>query len=128
MKSRINHLFIYAFFALLTFMSCQDETIDVNNPEEQEIIQPNSQLSNFIGNVTANCGDYDNILDESSCFSIELPVTIIVGDVTIVIETLDDLEELEDLFAQYDDEDDFFDFVFPFTIIFNDYTEVVIEN
>ncbi|MAB47960.1 MAG: hypothetical protein CMC05_04945 [Flavobacteriaceae bacterium] len=109
-------------------MSCQDETIDVNNPEEQEIIQPNSQLSNFIGNVTANCGDYDNILDESSCFSIELPVTIIVGDVTIVIETLDDLEELEDLFAQYDDEDDFFDFVFPFTIIFNDYTEVVIEN
>lgn len=128
MKSRINHLFIYAFFALLTFMSCQDETIDVNNPEEQEIIQPNSQLSNFIGNVTANCGDYDNILDESSCFSIELPVTIIVGDVTIVIETLDDLEELEDLFAQYENEDDFFDFVFPFTIMFNDYTQVVIEN
>ncbi|WP_431111384.1 hypothetical protein [Winogradskyella poriferorum] len=128
MKSRINHLFIYAFFALLTFMSCQDETIDVNNPEEQEIIQPNSQLSNFIGNVTANCGDYDNILDESSCFSIELPVTIIVGDVTIVIETLDDLEELEDLFAQYENEDDFFDFVFPFTIIFNDYTQVVIES
>lgn len=128
MKSRISHLFIYAFFALLTFTSCQDETIDVNNPEEQEIIQPNSQLSNFIGNVTANCGDYDNILDESSCFSIELPVTIIVGDVTIVIETLDDLEELEDLFAQYENEDDFFDFVFPFTIIFNDYTQVVIEN
>ena len=128
MKSRINQLFIYAFFALLTFTSCQDETIDVNNPEEQEIIQPNSQLSNFIGNVTANCGDYDNILDESSCFSIELPVTIIVGDVTIVIETLDDLEELEDLFAQYENEDDFFDFVFPFTIIFNDYTQVVIEN
>lgn len=128
MKSRINQLFIYAFFALLTFMSCQDETIDVNNPEEQEIIQPNSQLSNFIGNVTANCGDYDNILDESSCFSIELPVTIIVGDVTIVIETLDDLEELEDLFAQYENEDDFFDFVFPFTIIFNDYTQVVIES
>lgn len=128
MKSRINHLFIYAFFALLTFTSCQDETIDVNNPEEQEIIQPNSQLSNFIGNVTANCGDYDNILDESSCFSIELPVTIIVGDVTIVIETLDDLEELEDLFAQYENEDDFFDFVFPFTIMFNDYTQVVIES
>ncbi len=128
MKSRINQFFIYAFFALLTFTSCQDETIDVNNPEEQEIIQPNSQLSNFIGNVTANCGDYDNILDESSCFSIELPVTIIVGDVTIVIETLDDLEELEDLFAQYENEDDFFDFVFPFTIMFNDYTQVVIES
>ncbi|MCB0398787.1 MAG: hypothetical protein KDD26_04025, partial [Winogradskyella sp.] len=128
MKIKINLLFIYAFFALLFFTACQDEAIDINNPEEQEMIQPNTPLVSFMSNVTANYGEYDNILDESSCFSIELPVTIIVGDVTIIIETLDDLEELEDLFAQYQNEDDFFDFVFPFTIIFNDYTEVVIEN
>jgi len=128
MKIKFNYLIIYAFFALLVFASCQDETIDVNNPEEQEMIQPNSELARFMGNVTANYGEYDNILDDSSCFSVELPVTIIVGDITIVIETLDDLEELEDIFSQYEDEEDFFDFVFPVTIIFSDYTEVVIEN
>ncbi|WP_426429560.1 hypothetical protein ACPX19_08425 [Winogradskyella sp. HB-48] len=128
MKIKINLLFIYAFFALLIFTACQDEAIDINNSEEQEMIQPNTPLASFMSNVTANYGEYDNILDESSCFSIELPVTIIVGDVTIIIETLNDLETLEDLFAQYENEDDFFDFVFPFTIIFNDYTEVVIES
>ncbi len=128
MKTKTKHFFIYAFFALLALTACQDETIDINSPDEQEMIQPNTALVTSMGNVTANYGDYDNVLDESSCFSLELPVTIIVGDVTFVIETIDDLEALEDVFAQYENEDDFFDFVFPLTIIFNDYTEVVIEN
>ncbi|APY09056.1 hypothetical protein BWZ20_12420 [Winogradskyella sp. J14-2] len=128
MKIKFNHFIIYALFVLLAFTSCQDETIDVNSPQDQEMIQPNSELARFMGNVTANYGEYDNILDDSSCFSVELPVTIIVGDITIVIETLNDLEELEDIFSQYEDEDDFFDFVFPITIIFNDYNQVIIEN
>ncbi|MEF3080254.1 hypothetical protein [Winogradskyella poriferorum] len=128
MKFKFSHLFVYVFVALLTFTACQDEAIDINNPAEQEMIQPNTPLANFMGNVTANYADYDNFLDESSCFSVELPVTIVMGDVTIVVETLDDLEDLEDLFEQYENEDDFFDFVFPITIIFNNYSEVVIEN
>ena len=109
MKFKFSHLFVYVFVALLTFTACQDEAIDINNPAEQEMIQPNTPLANFMGNVTANYADYDNFLDESSCFSVELPVTIVMGDVTIVVETLDDLEDLEDLFEQYENEDDFFD-------------------
>ena len=128
MKTKINHLLLYAFFALLTFTACQNEEVDVNNPDEQEIIDPNSPLATFMNNVTANYGAYDDILDNASCFSIELPVTIIVGDITIVIETLEDIEELEELFDEFEDEEDFFEFVFPITIIFNDYTEIVIEN
>lgn len=128
MKINFNHLLIYTFFALIFFTACQDETTEINNPEEQEMIVADSQLARFMGNVTANYGEYDNFLDESSCFSLELPVTIIIGDITIVIETLDDLDEVEDLFSQYENEEDFFDFVFPLTIIFNDYTPVIIEN
>ncbi len=128
MKTKINHVLLYAFFALLTFTSCLNEEVDVVDPDEQEIIEPNSPLATFMNNVTANYGAYDDILDNSSCFSIELPVTIIIGDTTIVIETLDDIEELEDLFDEFEDEEDFFDFVFPITIIFSDYTEIVIEN
>ncbi|MEO1032366.1 MAG: hypothetical protein AAFX55_13220 [Bacteroidota bacterium] len=128
MKMKINQLFLYAFFALLAFTACQDEEVNVNNPDTQEIIQPDSQVAAFMSSVTANYGAYDDILDESSCFSIELPVTIIVGDITIVIETLEDIEGLEELFEAFEDEDDFFDFVFPITIIFSDYSEIVIEN
>ncbi len=128
MKTRINHLLLYAFFALFTVTSCLDEVVIVDNPEEQETIQPNSQLATFMNNVTANYGAYDDILDDASCFSIELPVTIIVGDITIVIETIEDIEELEELFEEFEDVEDFFEFVFPITIIFSDYTEIIIEN
>ncbi|WP_299521587.1 hypothetical protein [Winogradskyella sp.] len=125
---KINKLLLYAFFALLALTSCQDEEVEAITADEQEIIQSDTPLAVFMTNITSNYGAYDDILDESSCFSIELPVTIIVGDVTIVIETLQDIEDLEELFEEFEDEEDFFDFVFPITIIFSDYTEIVIES
>jgi hypothetical protein len=128
MKVKINKLLLFSFFVFLTFFACQEETSDVNNSEDQEVIQPDSQLARAMSYVTANDGSYDNILDNSDCFSIELPVTIIVGDVTIVIETIENIEGLEEMFEMYEDDEDFLDFVFPITIIFNDYTEVIIEN
>ncbi len=128
MKTKINHLYLIAFFALLTFSACQDETVEVDNPDEQEAIQSDSQLVTLMSRTTANFGAMDDILDGASCFSIELPVTIIVSDITIIIETDADLEQLEGLFDDFDDDEDFLDFVFPITIIFSDYTEIVIEN
>jgi len=127
MKTKIYRLLYVAFFALFVF-SCQNEETEINNPNNQEVITADSALASFMTSVTANYGAYDDILDDSSCFSIELPVTIIVSDITITIETLDDLEELEELFEAFEGEDDILDFIFPITIIFNDYTEIVIEN
>ncbi|MFC0604645.1 hypothetical protein [Winogradskyella pulchriflava] len=128
MKTKTNKFFLLAFFALLCFTSCLNEETEVNTPNEQETIEPTSQLATLMSMTTAHFGGMDDILDDSSCFSIELPVTIIVGDITIIIETEADLGQLEDLFEQFEDDDDFLDFVFPITLIFSDYTEVVIEN
>lgn len=127
MKTKIYRLLYVAFFALFVF-SCQNEETEINNPNNQEVITADSALASFMTSVTANYGAYDDILDDSSCFSIELPVTIVVSDIAITIETLDDLEELEELFEAFEGEDDILDFIFPITIIFNDYTEIVIEN
>ena len=128
MKAKINYLLVFFLFALLSFTACQDEATEVANPNEQETIIPNSTLANLMLNTTAHFGAADNILDGSSCFSIDLPVTIIVSDITIVIETEADLEELEDLLDDLNDDNDFLEFVFPITIIFSDYTELVVEN
>ncbi|WP_296382293.1 hypothetical protein [Winogradskyella sp.] len=128
MKVKINYLLVFFLFALLSFTSCQDEAVEVENPNEQETIVPNSNLANLMRFTTANFGAADDILDGSSCFSVELPVTIVVSDITIVIETEADLEQLEDLFNDLNDDEDFLDFVFPITIIFSDYTELIIEN
>lgn len=128
MKFNINHLFLFILFALFSFTACQDEATEVDNPSEQEVIVANSDLTSLMSRTVANFGAADNILDGSSCFSVELPVTIIVSDITIIIETEEDLDLLEDLYEDFEGDDNFLDFIFPITIIFNDYSELVIQN
>lgn len=128
MTGKFKHIFFLFLFALFSLTACQDETIEVDNTDNQETLEPSSTLADLMSRATANFGAADNILDESSCFSVELPVTIVVSDIIIVIETQADLEQLEDIFEELEGDEDFLDFVFPITIIFSDYTEVVIEN
>lgn len=128
MKTKFNQFILLAFFALLSFTACQNEETQVINPSEQETIVPSSALAGLMSNTTANYGAYDDVLDGSPCFSIDLPVTIVISDITITIESEEDLDELEDLFEQFEGNEDILDFIFPITIIFNDYTEIVIEN
>lgn len=128
MKTKFYNLFFCLLFVFLSFTACQDEINQVENLNEQETIVSNSSLANLMSRTTANFGAADDILDGSSCFSVALPVTIVVSDVTIIIETQEDLEQLEDLLNDNIDNEDILDFVFPVTIIFSDYSEIVIEN
>ncbi|WP_411768426.1 hypothetical protein [Winogradskyella sp. A3E31] len=126
MKSQIKNCLLVTFFALMTVFSCQNEETEFIGPDETETIQANSTLANFMRSTSANSVSSDNVLDNSDCFSVELPVTIVVSDITITITTQDDLDELEDLLE--DLEVDVPEFVFPITIIYSDYNELVIEN
>lgn len=127
MRVKINYLFTCIIFALFTFTSCQDEVTEIENPNEQETIVPNSSLANLMSRTATNDGAIDDFLDNASCFSVELPVTIVVSDITIIIETEADLAELEDLLDDVS-VDDALDFIFPITIIYSDYSEIIIEN
>ncbi|WP_179005359.1 hypothetical protein [Winogradskyella forsetii] len=128
MKIQISHLLISFLFAFLCFTSCQDEIEQIENPNEQETIVPNSTLASLMSRTASNFGAADDILDGASCFSVELPVTIQVSDITIIIESEVDLEALEDLLDDVSVDEDAMDFVFPITIIFNDYSQIIIEN
>ena len=128
MRIKINDLFAFTLFVLFSLTSCQDEVTEIENPNEQETLVPNSSLVNLMSNVVTNNGAIDDFLDNASCFSLELPITIIVSDVTIIIETEADLGGLEDVLDDVSVNDDILDFVFPVTIIFSDYNQIVIEN
>lgn len=59
--------------------------------------------------TTVNESTYDNILDSSSYFAVELPVTIIVSNINILIEME---EHLGDVFEDLIDDENFFGFYF----------------
>ncbi|MFL0352090.1 LamG domain-containing protein [Xanthomarina sp. GH4-25] len=128
MKTTIKFIFLFVSIMLITFTSCQDEVIEETPPNEQEVIQPNSNLANLMRNTSANDGSVDDILDNSDCFTVNLPVTIIANGIILTIETIDDLSLLEAIFDASNTDDDDVEFLFPVTIILNDYTEVNIDS
>lgn len=132
MKKTINHLAIKLLFlpliAFMTFTSCQDEVVEITEPNEQETLVANSTLANVMQSTAMRDGSYDNIIDYANCISINLPVTIIVNGIEVTIDSEEDLEIIEAIFDQYSDDEDEVDIIFPITIILNDYTEVVINN
>ncbi|MBR9757306.1 MAG: hypothetical protein GYB39_04430 [Algicola sp.] len=127
MKPNFKYLFILAFITLF-FVSCQDEETEINNPTPEEVVAPNSSLASLMRSTVAFDGSFDDILDNANCIGVNLPVTVTANNTTIVIETIDDLELIEDIFNAFNDDEDVLEFLFPITITLNDYTEVVVEN
>ena len=128
MKKKINYILLLSFFALITLFSCQNEAIEVNAPNNQETILPNSNLANLLQSTSANDCSQDDVLDNANCLSINLPVTVIVNDITITINTPEDLALITQIFNEFEDDEDILEFLFPITIILNDYSEYVINN
>ena len=127
MKPTIKRIFLINLFALFALFSCNEEPFQEVQNNQEEVIAPNSSLTNLMALTTSNDGSVDDILDGSDCFSVNLPVTITAGNITITINTLEDLELLEDILDELDDEE-VPEFLFPITITLNDFEQVVIEN
>ena len=128
MKLFVKYLPVILMSAILCFTSCQKEETTVIEPEEEETLTPNSNLVNLMTSITSHDGSVDDVLDNANCFSVNLPVTVNVNGVSVTIDTLEDLEILEGILNEFDDDDDVLEFLFPITIMFNDYSEIVIEN
>jgi hypothetical protein len=128
MKTKFTKALLFTFFALLAFTSCQNEITEITQPDSEQVIAPNSALASLMTATSANDGAIDNIMDAADCASISLPVTVIVNTITITINTVEDLELIKDIFEEFNDDEDEIEFIFPITIILNDYSEIVIEN
>lgn len=111
----------------LFLMSCQTE--------ENEVIQdPNQNLSNvsplttLMTRVTQNPTSGDNIMDNSSCFSVILPATVIVNGQNIVVSTQADYQTVQDAIDAFSNDDDIVNFIYPITIQFQNFSTQVLQD
>ncbi|MBG7630414.1 MAG: hypothetical protein IZT56_08275 [Bacteroidetes bacterium] len=126
MKS-INTLFFLGLF-LVVFTSCQNEIVEIVQPSQDEVLQANSNVAALVQRTVTKDGSKDNIIDNASCISIQLPVTVVVRGIEITLDSDEDLEVIEDIFDEFDDDIDDLDIVFPIVIILSDFTEITINN
>ncbi|WP_369997143.1 hypothetical protein [Winogradskyella sp.] len=113
---------------LFTMTSCRTEDDLAIDPPTEETIEANSTIANLMANVAINDGSLDNIIDNASCLSVQLPVTVTVNNIEITINDEDGYQDIEDIIDLFDDDIDSVVISYPITVILTDYSTVVVNS
>ena len=127
-KVKTKYLIQVLAVSMLFFGACQEDVVIITNPENENAIGTTSPLADLVRNTAMNDGSYDNILDNSSCTSIVLPVSVIANQIEITINTVEDYKLVERVFDESSTDVDVLVFVFPITVIMADFSEVTASN
>ena len=105
---------VLSMIALL-FFSCQsEENTTVQDPNGS--ITKNSPLALLMSRVSQNETFVDNVLDNTSCLSVGLPVTIYVNNQQMVVYTQEDFNTVEGILNASSTDEDIVEFVYPITV------------
>ncbi|OUR93308.1 hypothetical protein A9Q87_04990 [Flavobacteriales bacterium 34_180_T64] len=128
MKTFIKSTAVLIILSTLVFTSCRTEETESILPPTDETIEANSLVADLMLRTATNDGSNDNIIDNSNCFNIQLPITVIVNGLEFIVYSEDDFEAIEDVFDEDEDDIDDLEIVFPITIILTDFSEVILNN
>ncbi len=121
-------LFFLVPLLTILFVSCKSDKEDFIEVSENQELKSNSKAVELIRKTTMNDGSGDNILDGSSCFTVVLPVTIDLNGTETNIDTEQDFQIIEQIFSEFEDDEDIIEFIFPITIVLSDFSEIFIED
>jgi len=112
---------------MLAFYSCQKEEMEVTN-QTNENITTTSPLKDLLERVAQNPTSKDNVLDNSSCFSVQLPVTVIVNGQNIVVNSSSDYATVQAALDAFSNDDDIVNFVYPIKVILKNFQSVTLNG
>ena len=109
-------------FVLFSFMliGCQKESLRITDQQQEESFLADAQLVGLVRGVTAHDGSLDNIVDNSSCFSINFPYYCNVNGEVFYYEQASDLKVIYPT--------DEVEPVFPISMTYADYGEITVNS
>lgn len=110
---------------ILIAFGCQEEYIEITEPDEEEVVSANDTLAGLIHNVVLKDGSIDNFIDKCNGFSIKFPYKVEINDQVFTINSDEDTNKLKFDFYKYHDD---IEIIFPITIILRDYTEIILND
>ncbi|MFV5695487.1 hypothetical protein ACM55G_08635 [Flavobacterium sp. LB3P122] len=111
----------------IIFISCQnEETLVIQDPTQN--LKAISPLTDLISRVSQNPTSKDNILDNSSCFNVQLPVIVIVNRTHITVSNQNDYIKVQAALDAFSNDDDIVNFVYPITIQYQNFKTELITN
>ena len=131
MKNRERLLQTLIWLAIVCsglLVSCQNEEVDINTGTNAQTLNKSSNLSKLLSRVSMENTSNDNVLDSTSCFSVKLPVNVILnGQETFTVNSENDFGTIAEI-LQTPNGNGTIDFVFPITLVFPDYSEQVVTS
>ncbi len=127
MKKILNFFTLVTVAAVLATSCRKEESVLIEGPQN-EVLKANSVVANLMQRTAMKDGSDDNIVDGANCFSIDFPFTVVVNGMEITVTSEEDLDTVEDIFDEFDDDDDTLEISFPVTIILSDFSEVTINS
>ncbi|WP_197022164.1 hypothetical protein [Sediminibacter sp. Hel_I_10] len=113
---------------LLTMTSCRTEDDLAIDPPVEETVEANSTVANLMSRIASNDGSSDNIIDNASCLSVQLPITVTVNGIELEINDDSNYEDIEDIIDLFEDDDDSVVISYPITVVLTDFSTVSINS
>lgn len=113
---------------LLLTVSCREEVVEVQLPSADEAIEPGGELESLLIRTALLDGSDDNILDNASCLSINLPVNIRLDGASRFLSTQQDILELEQVFENTLRRRDAIELVYPIDVTSSTYEVIRVQN
>lgn len=114
-------------FILFSFGSCQKEEETIIQDDTQTFVN-DSPIADLLSRTSQNPTSIDNILDNSSCFSVQLPVTVIVNGQEITVTNEADYQTVQAAIDEFSTDDDLVNFVYPITIQYQNFQTQILQD
>lgn len=128
LKTFKNILILAVLFISLANTSCRKEEMEFEQAPPEDTLSQNSQVAYLMQRMAMNDGSVDNIICNANCFTIQKPVTVVANGIEVNINSISDLDIVEDIFDDDDDDSDTLEIQFPIIIVMSDHTTMTINS
>lgn len=133
-KSKQAHFYTmkvlqYIIFGSIFFSlgSCQKEEKTIIKEDTQSFTK-NSPIVGLLSRTSQNPTACDNVLDHSSCFSVQLPVTVIINNQQIIVSDMTHYQTVQNAIDAFSNDDDIINFIYPITIKYQNFQTQILHN
>jgi type 1 glutamine amidotransferase len=128
MKEKFYAFCWFASCVGFLFSSCQKEESVLIDETPIDTITANSMLGTMLLSASQNNGAVDDLIDSTSCFSLNFPITVYANSQIVSLQSIADIQTIVLIFNQSQTDVDMIDIVFPIEIVYEDYSVHTINS
>jgi hypothetical protein len=117
----------FLFLLPIAILGCMKE-IDLTEGENPNTNNANSETTNYYKRIGMYDGSFDDLIDNISCSSVKLPVSLLANNIPLTITSAADYQLVLNIFNLSPIDTDTIVFNFPITIINQDYSQTSVTS